>query len=231
VRKEERQSKRQERKWTQKLSLSQVTKWVSWFWGLERIWSLELCLGVSDFALTMNENFRMLGWLWMRWLGCIYSLPTTFLAAGKVCWRWAHRTVTVHYPARATSARPLGFGAFCLFAAPDSPVPHQTVPRPLTSARHCSALFIWAVDCWRAGTHCSAGSSDSPVPHRTVRWIIAKRACWIPESGWFECVRAWCTRQCPMRHFSAHSKSFAPFLIVSLIEFLSWFVLNLMYLR
>jgi hypothetical protein len=34
-----------------------------------------------------------------------------------------------------------------------------------------------------------------------------------------------------VRHFLAHSKSFAPFLIVSPTEFLSWFVLNLMHLR
>jgi hypothetical protein len=31
-------------------------------------------------------------------------------------------------------------------------------------------------------------------------------------------------------HFSAHSKSFAPNLIVTPTEFLSWFVLNLMHL-
>ena len=46
---------------------------------------------------------------WGGWV--VFIAPNHFLAVGKGCWRWAHRTVTVHYPVRATSARPLGFGA------------------------------------------------------------------------------------------------------------------------
>jgi hypothetical protein len=36
--------------------------------------------------------------------------PNHFLVVGKVCWRWAHRTITVHCPVRAMSVHPLGFG-------------------------------------------------------------------------------------------------------------------------
>jgi hypothetical protein len=93
----------------------------------------------------------------------------------------AHRIVTVHCPVRATSARPLGFGAvdrwshlsFCctdLWLLP----------------RHCSSLFIVSDDRWRAGSRCSTGSPDSPMNYSGVRldenreWLVC---CWL----------AWCT--------------------------------------
>jgi hypothetical protein len=51
----------------------------------------------------------------MRWLGGIYSLQPlpsrwlSLLAMGTPDSPMAHRTVTIHYPVCATSARPLGF--------------------------------------------------------------------------------------------------------------------------
>jgi hypothetical protein len=99
------------------LSLSQVTKWWSWFWDLERILIYWMCLGVKSFALVLNVEFRTLGWLWMRWLGGIYrpqpllSRWLTLLSMGAPDSPVAHQTVTVHCLVRATSARPLGFGA------------------------------------------------------------------------------------------------------------------------
>jgi hypothetical protein len=44
-------------------------------------------------------------------VGGVFIAINHFLAVGKGCWRWAHRTVTMHCPVRATSAQPLGFEA------------------------------------------------------------------------------------------------------------------------
>jgi hypothetical protein len=73
-------------------------------------------------------------------VGGIYSLPTTSS-------RWLN---TVHCPVRATSAQPLGFGAFDHWGALSScctgqsgATPYSPVPSDfpvLTSARHCSTL-------------------------------------------------------------------------------------------
>jgi hypothetical protein len=81
---------------------------------------------------------------------------------------------------------------------------------------------------WLTGQ--SRGTLDSSVnysgAHRedTREWLVR----WL---------LAWCTRhcpvhtgQCPVRHFPAHYRSFAPNLIMTLTEILSWFVLNLMHL-
>jgi hypothetical protein len=143
---------------------------------------LWMCLWVVGFALVLNGKFRILGWLWMRWLGGIYSPQPLLsrwlflLAMGTLNSPVAHRTITVHCSVSAMSARPLGFGAVdrwspLPFAAPDSPVAHQTCPvtsdfAALTSARYCSSLFICAVDRWRVGSRCSDGSPDSPVHTR-----------------------------------------------------------------
>jgi hypothetical protein len=105
----------------------------------------------------------------------VFIGPNHFLAVGEVCWRWAHQTVTVHCPVRATSARPLGFAAvdrwsrlsFCHTrqsgATPDSPVTSNFCATLFTTCRLC------AVDRWRAGSHCSTGTPDSLMAHRTVR--------------------------------------------------------------
>jgi hypothetical protein len=94
----------------------------------------------------------------MRWLGGIYSpqpLPSRWLfllAMGTADSPVAHRIVTVHCPVRAHwGLELLTVGTLCPFTAPDSPVAHWTCPvtsdfAALTSAYHCSSLFICAVD-------------------------------------------------------------------------------------
>jgi hypothetical protein len=126
----------------------------------------------------------------MRWLG-VFIAPNHFLAVGWVCWRWAHRTDTVHCSMRATSARPLGFDRWSLrpVATSDSPVPHQTCPVTsdfvaLTTVAHCSLLQStidaqWLLLRWLTG-HVRR-TPDSPVnysgarPEETRKWLV--RVC------------------------------------------------------
>jgi hypothetical protein len=85
-----------------KISFSQVTKCLEWFWTLERIWSLVLCLWVKSRALVLNAICCKLGCLECWWLG-VFIAPTTKTAVGEGCCRWAHRTVrcaTGHCPVR-----------------------------------------------------------------------------------------------------------------------------------
>jgi hypothetical protein len=132
----------------------------------------------------------------------------------------AHRTVTVHYPVRATSARPLGFGAidhwscfsFCC-TGQSGATPHSSVTSDFCALTSVAVLFITVhlssrllarrepLLRWLTGQ--SGGTPDSSVNYSGARPEE-------PESGWFAGCLAWCTGQCPVRHFSAHSKSFAP---------------------
>jgi hypothetical protein len=199
---------------TKSLSLSQVTKRLSWFWDLERIWSLELCLGVNAIALVLNEDLRKLGCFEWRWLG-VFIASNHFLAVCWLCWRWAHQTVwwrtgqslfTVWCAPRQRARWGLELVDRwnpCPVAAPDSLVQHQTCPVTsdfcaLTSVAHCSLMFTFAVDHW-------CRLAVAPLAHRTLRWIIAEWAHRIPESGMFAWSRAWCTGQCPARHLAVHS--------------------------
>jgi hypothetical protein len=76
-----------------------------------------MCLGVNVIALVLNRNFRKLGCHWRRWLGGIYSFQPllsrwlSLLAMGTPDSPMVHRIGTIHCSVRATSARPLGFGA------------------------------------------------------------------------------------------------------------------------
>jgi hypothetical protein len=171
-----RQPKQQDRKWAQKLSLSQVTKWWSWFWDLERILIYWMCLGVKYFALVLNIEFRTLGWLWMRWLG-VFIAPNHFLAIGKVCWRWAHRTVRwrtgrslsgAHHV--SASVRVWSYWSLELFVF----LLHRTVQWPLTlRSDFCTTLFDTvhlssrllarreSLLCWLTGQ--SGATPDSPM--------------------------------------------------------------------
>jgi hypothetical protein len=153
-----------------------------------------MCLGVESFALVLNVEFKTLGCQRMRWLG-VFIAPNHFLAVGKVCWRWPHRTVTIHCPVRATSACPLGFGAvdpwshlsFCSTgqsgATPDSPMTFDFCT--LTSV---AALFITVhlrsrplarrelLLRWLTGQF--GGTLDSPVNYsgahleETREWLV-----------------------------------------------------------
>jgi hypothetical protein len=142
-----------------------------------------------------------------------------------------HRTVTVHCPVRATLAQALGFRAVerwgtlssCCTgqsgATPDSLVTSDFVD--LTSARHCSLLYTLRSrplarreSLLRWLTRQSGGTPDSPVNYiggcpRIYREWLVRRA------------PGWRTGQCPVHHFSAHSKSCSIFNCVpNLISFL-----------
>jgi hypothetical protein len=202
-------------------TISQFTKWLSWFWDLEKIWSFEMCLGVNVIALVLNENFRKLGYQWMWRLGVFIAL-NHFLAVDKVCWRWTHRTVVVHCPVRATSARPLGFGAswplemlsFCCTgqsgATPDSPVPHRTVRWSLTSA----LWLLRGTVCYYRLLQSTVGAQGAvaPLAHRTVRCtpdspMNYSEASPLNSREWpVRWVLAWCTGLCPVCHLATHSQ-------------------------
>jgi hypothetical protein len=204
-----------------------------------------MCLGVNALALVLNVIFWKLVCQRMWWLGGIYS-PQPF------CSRWPrllamgapdspvhHRTGTVQCLVHAMSAHSLGFWAVDRWrrlsssctgqsgATPDSLVPHRTVRCLLT-------LLLWLLHstvhhcCFSQsrllapGSRCSVGSPDSPLNYSGARLHF-------PESGWFTYVWSWCTGQSGAPFFNT-LKFFAPFFIVSLTWFLSWFVLNIMHL-
>jgi hypothetical protein len=118
----------------------------------------------------------------------------------------AHRTTTVHCLVRATSARPLGFGASwpleplsCSCTGQSGATPDMSGDLWLCCSDFCHALFITVHFCSRPLTcsdRCSAGSPDMSGAHRTVRWIIAECAQRNPESGMFACAWASCTGHC-----------------------------------
>jgi|SRR5690242_9044448 hypothetical protein len=103
-----------------------------------------MCLWSVFFALVLNEESVMLGWLEWWWLGGIYS-PNHYSS----CWLTAlsmgtpdslvvHQHSIVHYLVHATSAdrwslELLTVEVVCPFAAPDSPVAHRTVRCDLSS--------------------------------------------------------------------------------------------------
>jgi hypothetical protein len=170
---------------------------------------------------------------WRRWLG-VFIDSNHFLAVGWFCWRWAHRTVwwrTRHslFTVRCAPRRHARWSServdrwsLCPVFAPDSPVPHKTCPvrsdfSTLTLSR--TVKFTLCL-CRRPLRELAV----APLTHRTVRWIIAERALWIPESGWFAGCSAWCTGHGPVRQRQHTLNSFAPNLFVSPTEFLSWFV-------
>jgi hypothetical protein len=166
--------------------------WLNWFWDLERIWSLELCLGVNDISLVLNENLRKLGCPWMRWLGGIYRLQPlpcrwlSLLAMSTLDSPVAHRTVTVKCPVCATSTRPLGFWS----GPPLEPLSYsctwQSGATPdmsgdlwllrSDSAVHYSVYCLLLQTTVAPVSRCSAGSSDMSGAHQTVRWIITEYA-------------------------------------------------------
>jgi hypothetical protein len=156
-----------------KMSLSQVTKCLEWFWTLERIWSLVCVLELSLellYWIQYAENLDALnsgGW-------GVFIAPTTKTAVGEGCCRWAHQTV------RCAShvTQSLGFWQFrplelWQLGAPDSPVPHRT------STVHCpvrllALLWLYA-NCPRT-VHVVSRPLESTVALATVA-LLGSSAC------------------------------------------------------
>jgi hypothetical protein len=166
------------------VSLSQATKSLECVWDLERIWSLLLCLGVKSKALVLNvlaENLDAMkcgGW-------GVFIAPTTKVAVGRGCCRWAHRTVrcaTGHCPVRQprhpiVRVRPLELWHV---RPPDSPVVHRigTVHYPVCLlvpaltlrelSAHCS-IVSWPLNSTVVlATVAPLGTPDSPVNYSGV---------------------------------------------------------------
>jgi hypothetical protein len=126
----------------------------------------------------------MLGCLEEWWLG-VFIAPTTKMAVGEGCCRWAHRTVrcvTGHYPVRqprhpTVRVRPL---ELLTCGPPDSPVVHRTGPvhcpmRHLAPAlTYARAVALFTIHCRLLQTtvgvvsRCFAGTPDSPVNYSGV---------------------------------------------------------------
>jgi hypothetical protein len=208
-RKEERQSKQQELKWTQKsLSHKPLSVWSEF--GTRRGFELfVLCLGVNARALVLNVIFRKLGCLMLWWLG-VFIAPNHQGSRWGGCWRWAHRTGIVRYPMRRHVTQPLGFWSSWPLAplsscgtgqsggAPDSTVPLWLAALTSTTVLCCNVLLSeLTIARWRAVARWLTGqfvvTPDSPVNYSRVRLRF-------PESGYMAPIRPWCTRHCPVAH-------------------------------
>jgi hypothetical protein len=140
-----------------------------------------MCLRVVGFAVAMNMKFRKLGCHWRRWLG-VFIVCNHFLALGCFCSRWAHQIVrwrtgqTVHCPVRATSVRPLGFGASWSLEVLSCSCTGQSGHRchtrhvrwPLTS-------LLWLLS--RTVHHCSLLQSTVDVQWSLLRWLTVHVRC------------------------------------------------------
>jgi hypothetical protein len=174
-----------------------TTTWCLLLW-LQRFWEQEM--GKKSIECEVWKLRCLEVW----WLG-VFIAPTTKVAVGRGCCRWAHRTVrsaTGHCPVRqprhpTVRVRPLELWQM---GPPDSPVVHRTVTvhspvrrlAPALTLRtlfaHCSIFtgFRWSrsLRCSR----CSAGTPGSPVLHRTVRWIIAEWHFQKPKGSELELI-------------------------------------------
>jgi hypothetical protein len=86
----------------------------------------------------------------------------------------------------------------------------------------CTTLFITVHFCSRPLARREPllrWLTEQSGAHRTLRWIIAEQAHLIPENSLFVGCLAWCTGQCPVRHFSAHSQVLLQFWLCPQLEF------------
>jgi hypothetical protein len=120
-----------------------------------------------SFALVLNEEVAILGWLEWWWLG-VFIAPTTIPA---VVVDGHTGCSTVHCPVSATSADRWGLErltieVFCLLATPDSLV-HPDVA--VLTSDFCSAdcVVVSIVDRW-------AKLTVAPLSQRTVRWCTGQ---------------------------------------------------------
>jgi hypothetical protein len=155
--------------------------WASWsfqiFWNVS--WSECYC---SCIEYELQNTWMLL----KEVVGSIYSLQPhpsrwlVLLAMGTPNSPVANQTANVHCPVRATSARPLRFGASWSLepSGQSDATPDMSGDIWLRCSNFCHALFITVHFCSRPLTRsdrCSAGSPDISDAHRTVRWIIAER--------------------------------------------------------
>jgi hypothetical protein len=144
-----------------------------------------LCLGVKSKALVLNAMAENLDALKCGGWG-VFIAPTTKVAVGELCCRWAHRTIrcaTGHYPVRqprhpTVRVRPL---ELLTAGPPNSLVVHRTVTvhcpvrlvAPALTLRAQSALFTVHYSLLQSTVGAVAvaptGTPDSPMLHRTVR--------------------------------------------------------------
>jgi hypothetical protein len=185
------------------MALSQVTKHLSWFWNLERIWSFDMSWSVCICSSIEHEGLKT--WIaWMVVVGGIYS-PNHY--SSRCCW-WAHRTVRwctghgiVHCPVRATSADRWGLErltvkVLCPLAAPDSLVRSDFVVLtfalfivpPISEVGHWAKLIVDLLA--HRTVRCTP---DSPVNYSGV--TLRK-----PENGQFARCLGLGTKQSPVCH-------------------------------
>jgi hypothetical protein len=181
---------------------------LSWFGGLERIWSLEcvleLCLLLLYWMLSSEKLDTIEGGNWG-----VFIASNHFLAVAWFCWQWAHRTVrwcteqvlfTVQCVSRQHARwalERLTVGSLCPVVASDM----SGVLWLLTRTVHFGSRPLVP------GYRCSVGSPDMFGVYRTVRWIIVKRTLVKPESGQFEWSSAWGTGHYLVRHWQHTLKS------------------------
>jgi hypothetical protein len=131
---------------------------------------------------------------WMRNSGCldgfewggwgIYSPQPllsrwwSLLAMGAPDSPVAHQTTTVHCPVRATSARPIGFGAVDRWSRLSFCCTRQSGDLLLLCSDYVVALFITVSS---AQSTVGAQRVVAPLAHRTVWWIRAEHAAEIPR--------------------------------------------------
>jgi hypothetical protein len=126
-------------------------------------------------------------------------------------------------------------GSHCSAGSPDSPVAHQIVRWIIVERAWQKSESGWFAAAW-------PGAPDSVRCAIFQHTLSPSLQIWLwPQLNFFlDLCWTLCTCDkwyldklvslCPVCHFSAHSKSFAPNLIVTPTKFLSWFVLNLMHL-
>jgi hypothetical protein len=195
----ERQSKRQELKWTQK-SLSHKPLGVRNEFGTWRGFDLLYCVleWIIELLYWMWSSENLDAWSCGDW--GVFIAPNhqggllgRLLAMGAPDSPVHHRTDTVHCLVPRHVTQPLGFGAKSTVGALSSCGTGQSGALWLSALTSVVTLFTRQSRPLARVSRCSAGTPDNPVNYSGGRR-------WIPESDCFGFVRAWCTGHCPMAH-------------------------------
>jgi hypothetical protein len=149
-----------------------------------------MCLW-SGWLCFCNECDVQNTWMPLKEVVGVFIASNHFLAVACFCWRWAHRTGIVHCPVRATSARPLGFGATWLL----EPLSYSCTGQSGATPDMSGALWLLCSELWHALftlqstlrarlslLHCLTGhvrcTPDSPVNYSEARhretqeWVV-----------------------------------------------------------